>query len=157
MRNYNQQYVDKLSKQVKEAGNARNGQAIYLANPSCSSCHTINGKGGNIGPNLSAIGKGLSEREIISEVLWPNQNVKEGYNRVAVETKAGDLIQGIKIFENAEEIQIQTTESKKPKIVSKKDVTGKTETGSLMPSGLMDNYSEEELRDLLRYLSELGN
>lgn len=156
-RSYDQQYLDKLSKQVKEAGNATTGQAIYLANPSCSSCHTINGKGGNIGPNLSAIGKGLSAREIISEVLWPNQNVKEGYNRVAVETKTGELIQGIKIFENAEEIQIQTTESKKPKVVSKKDVTSKTETGSLMPSGLMDKYSEEELRDLLRYLSELGN
>jgi putative heme-binding domain-containing protein len=156
-RTYDQHYVDKLSRQVKEAGDARKGQAIYAANPSCASCHTINGKGGNVGPNLSAIGKGLSVREIISEVLWPNQNVKEGYNRVAVETKTGELIQGIKIFENAEEIQIETTDSKKPKVVSKKGIVNKTETGSLMPSGLMDNYSEDELRDLLRYLSELGN
>jgi putative heme-binding domain-containing protein len=156
-RNYDSQYVDHLSKQVKEAGNAKKGQAIYLANPSCSSCHIINGKGGTIGPNLSAIGKGLSTREIIAEVLWPNQNVKEGYNRVAVETKTGELIQGIKIFENAEEIQITTTESKKPRVINKKDVGSKTETGSLMPSGLTDNYTEEELRDLLRYLSELGN
>ncbi|KAA6439744.1 c-type cytochrome [Dyadobacter flavalbus] len=156
-RNYDQQYVDKLSKQVKEAGDAGKGKAIYMANPSCASCHTINGKGGNIGPNLSAIGKGLSTREIISEVLWPNQNVKEGYNRVAVETKTGELIQGIKIFENAEEIQIETTESRKPKVLSKKIIVSKTETGSLMPSGLVDNYSEEELRDLLRYLSDLGN
>jgi putative heme-binding domain-containing protein len=128
-----------------------------LANNTCTSCHMVNGKGGNIGPNLSAIGKGLSVREIIAEVLWPNQNVKEGYNRVAVETKSGALIQGIKIFENAEEIQIETTESKKPKVVSKKIIASKTETGSLMPSGLMDNYSEEELRDLIKYLSELGN
>jgi putative heme-binding domain-containing protein len=156
-RAYDQQYVDKLSKQVQVSGNAVKGESIYLANNTCTSCHMVNGKGGNIGPNLSAIGKGLSVREIIAEVLWPNQNVKEGYNRVAVETKSGALIQGIKIFENAEEIQIETTESKKPKVVSKKIIASKTETGSLMPSGLMDNYSEEELRDLIKYLSELGN
>ena len=157
VRNYSQQYVEKLSGQIKEHGNAKKGEALYLANPSCSACHTINGKGGNIGPDLSAIGKGLSAREIIAEVLWPNQNIKEGYNRVAVETKTGELIQGIKIFENGDEIQVETTESKKPRLISKSTIVSKTESGSLMPSGLTDSYSEEELRDLLKYLSGLGN
>jgi putative heme-binding domain-containing protein len=157
VRNYNQQYVEMLSRQIKERGNVKNGQALYLANPSCSSCHTINGKGGNIGPNLSAIGKGLSTREIISEVLWPNQNIKEGYNRVAVETKTGELIPGIKIFENSDEIHVETTESKKPRVISKRLIASKTDSGSLMPSGLTDNYSEDELRDLLQYLSDRRN
>ena len=104
-------------------------------------------------PNLSAIGKGLSTREIIAEVLWPNENIKESYNRVAIETKTGELIQGIKIFENSGEIHVETTESKRPRLISKKLIVSKTESGSLMPSGLTDSYSKEELRDLITYLS----
>ena len=110
---YSPEYVEKLNRAITEKGDGKRGAAIYRANPSCASCHTIQGKGGNIGPDLSAVGKGLSPREIITEVLWPNQNVKEGYNRIVAETKKGEIIQGIKLFENAEVIRISTTDSKK--------------------------------------------
>jgi putative heme-binding domain-containing protein len=156
-RQYSPNYVEKLAKAVKEQGNARRGELIYLANPSCSACHALNGKGGTIGPNLSAIGRGLSSREILTEVLWPNQNIKEGYNRVQVETKKGEIIQGIKVFETADVVHIKTTASPKVRIVDKKELASQTESGSLMPTGLMDAYSEEDVRDLIRYLSELGS
>jgi putative heme-binding domain-containing protein len=156
-RTYNSAYVEKLAAAVKEQGDAQRGALIYQANPSCSACHTVNGKGGTIGPNLSAVGRGLSPRELIAEVLWPNQNIKEGYNRVSVETKKGEIIQGIKVFENSEVIHIVTTASSKKLILMKKELASQTESGSLMPTGLMDTYSEEEVRDLIRFLSELGN
>lgn len=156
-RKYSPDYVEKLAKAVKEQGDAKRGELIYQANPSCSACHAVNGKGGTIGPNLSAIGRGLSSREIITEVLWPNQNIKEGYNRVQVETKKGEIIQGIKVFETADVIHIKTTASAKNRIIDKKELAGQTESGSLMPTGLMDTYSEDDVRDLIRYLSELGN
>ncbi|WP_460669790.1 PVC-type heme-binding CxxCH protein [Larkinella ripae] len=156
-RQYNPEYVEKLARAVKEQGNAKRGALIYQANPSCSACHALNGKGGTIGPNLSAIGRGLSSREIITEVLWPNQNIKEGYNRVQVETKKGEIIQGIKVFETAEVIHIKTTGSSKNRILTKKELASQTESGSLMPTGLMDAYSEDDVRDLIRYLSELGS
>ncbi|CAG5012933.1 hypothetical protein DYBT9275_05286 [Dyadobacter sp. CECT 9275] len=156
-RAYSPDYVEKLNAAITERGDAKKGAALYYANPSCASCHTIQGKGGNIGPDLSAIGKGLSPREIITELLWPNQNVKEGYNRIMVETKKGGLIQGIKLFENADMISVSTTDSKKPVIIDKKEIAVKTESGSIMPGGLADGYSEEEVRDLIKFLSGLGN
>ncbi|WP_185731397.1 PVC-type heme-binding CxxCH protein [Larkinella rosea] len=156
-RKYSPDYVEKLAKAVKEQGDAKRGELIYQANPSCSACHTLNGKGGTIGPNLSAIGRGLSSREIITEVLWPNQNIKEGYNQVRVETKKGEIIQGIKVFETADVIHIKTTAATKNRVIDKKELTSQTENGSLMPTGLMDTYSEEDVRDLIRYLSELGS
>ncbi|WP_138989874.1 PVC-type heme-binding CxxCH protein [Larkinella sp. C7] len=156
-RKYSSEYVEKLAKAVHEQGDAKRGELIYQANPSCSACHSLNGKGGTIGPNLSAIGRGLSSREIITEVLWPNQNIKEGYNQVQVETKKGEIIQGIKVFETAEVIHIKTTGSTKNRVINKKELASQTESGSLMPTGLMDAYSEEDVRDLIRYLSELGS
>lgn len=154
---YSPDYVEKLNATIIEKGDAKKGAALYYANPSCSSCHTVQGKGGNIGPDLSAIGKGLSPREIITEVLWPNQNVKEGYNRIVIETRKGEIIQGIKLFENADIISISTTEAKKPFVINKKEISQKTESGSIMPGGLTDNYSDEEVRDLIKFLSGLGN
>ncbi|GAB3928638.1 PVC-type heme-binding CxxCH protein [Larkinella terrae] len=156
-RKYSPDYVEKLAKAVKEQGNAKRGELIYQTNPSCSACHALNGNGGTIGPNLSAIGRGLSSREIITEVLWPNQNIKEGYNRVQVETKKGEIIQGIKVFETADVIHIKTTGLTKNRVIDKKELASQTESGSLMPTGLMDTYSEEDVRDLIRYLSELGS
>ncbi|RAK03182.1 putative membrane-bound dehydrogenase-like protein [Larkinella arboricola] len=156
-RQYSPEYVEKLAKAVQERGDAKRGELIYRANPSCAACHALNGQGGTIGPNLSAVGRGLSSRELITEVLWPNQNIKEGYNRVQVETKKGELIQGIKVFETPEVVHIKTTDSPKTRIIPKKEMAKQTETGSLMPTGLLDAYSEDDVRDLIRYLSELGN
>lgn len=156
-RQYSPEYVEKLAKAIQERGDAKRGELIYRANPSCAACHALNGQGGTIGPNLSAVGRGLSSRELITEVLWPNQNIKEGYNRVQVETKKGEIIQGIKVFENAEAVHIKTTDSPKNRIINKKELAKQTETGSLMPTGLMDAYSEEDVRDLIRFLSELGS
>ncbi|MFD1144263.1 PVC-type heme-binding CxxCH protein [Larkinella insperata] len=156
-RPYSPEYVEKLAKNVKEQGDARRGELIYRANPSCSACHALNGKGGTIGPNLSAVGRGLSSRELITEVLWPNQNIKEGYNRVQVETKKGEIIHGIKVFETAEVLHIKTTEAQKTRILNKRELANQTESGSLMPTGLMDAYPEEDVRDLIRFLSELGS
>src|SRR5690606_1854968 len=79
---YENDYVVKLAKEFSEHRNAGLGDQVYQEISTCASCHSMNGKGGNIGPDLSALGRGLSPAEIIVEVLWPAQNIKEGYNRV---------------------------------------------------------------------------
>jgi len=45
----------------------------------CSACHAIGGKGGNIGPDLGALGTAQPVDFIIGAVLDPNREVKEGY------------------------------------------------------------------------------
>lgn len=157
LRSYSPAYVEKLAEAVKAKGSAATGRKVYEANATCVACHAINGQGGNIGPDLSAVGKGLSIQEIITEVLWPQQNIKEGYNQVVAETRSGEIIQGIKVFEIPETLYLKTAATGKTVALSRKDLKSVTETGSLMPEELLVNQSEEELRDLVRFLSELGN
>ncbi len=152
---YDSDYISQLIKSVKERGDASRGEQLYLRLSSCASCHTINGKGGHIGPNLSALGRGLSPEEIAIEVLWPSQNIKEGYSRVTAETATGEIIQGIKLAEDADNIQIKTATSGNVS-VSKKSLKHFEEEGSLMPAGLLDGVGKEELADLIKYLSMLG-
>jgi putative heme-binding domain-containing protein len=156
-REYTPDYLNQLAKAVTEQGNPMRGQLIYQSMPTCGACHAINGKGGNIGPNLSAIGRGLSPREIAIEVLWPNQNIKEGYEMVSVETKKGEVIQGNKVFETSEDIYLKTPGANDARKISKGDIVNQKGGSSLMPPGLVNTLSEEEVRDLIRYLSELGN
>ncbi len=153
--NYDRAYTAKIVKAVKEKGDAARGEQVYLANPVCASCHHINGKGGNIGPNLSALGRGLSPEEILIEVLWPAQNIKEGYNFISVETRNNEIFQGNKVWEDKETI-VLTNAAGKTERISVNNIKQITEKGSLMPSGLLDGISEEELRDLIAYLSSLG-
>lgn len=152
---YDSDYINRLMKLVKENGDAARGGQVYLRHPSCGACHTINGKGGNIGPNLSALGRGLSPEEIAIEVLWPSQNIKEGYSRVTAETTGGAIIQGIRLAEDADNIHIKTATGGNVS-VSKKSLKHLEEAGSLMPGGLLDGTEREELADLIKYLSMLG-
>ena len=152
---YDSDYISQLIKLVRERGDAARGEQSYLRLPSCASCHTINGKGGHIGPNLSALGRGLSPEEIAIEVLWPAQNIKEGYNRLTAETASGEIIQGIKLSEDADKIQIKTATSGNVSL-SKKSLKHFEEEGSLMPGGLLDGTTKEELADIIKYLSMLG-
>lgn len=153
--NYDRAYTEKIVKAVKEKGDPARGEQVYLANPACASCHNINGKGGNIGPNLSALGRGLSPEEILIEVLWPGQNIKEGYHFIQVETRNNEIFQGNKIWEDKETIVV-TNAGGRTEWIPVINVKQVTEKGSMMPSGLLDGISEEDLRDLIAYLSSLG-
>ncbi len=149
---YNEEYTGKLAAKAK-AANALEGEKIYNK-LTCATCHKIKDKGGNIGPNLSAIGSGLSMPDIITEVLWPNKNIKEGFNSVGLELKNGESMQGIKVLENTESISIKSSASATPVSVKKKDIANIITIGSSMPEGLVNSITEDELASLIKYLSE---
>lgn len=152
---YDQSFTEKIVRAVKEKGDPAKGEQVYLANPACASCHNINNKGGNIGPNLSALGRGLSPEEILIEVLWPTQNIKEGYNYVTIENNNNEFIQGNKVWEDKELVVVVKAGGLVDRI-PKTSIKKMEVKGSLMPSGLLDGISEEDLADLISYLSRLG-
>lgn len=152
--NYDEKFVAELAVKVKAGGVAANGEKVYNS-LTCGVCHAINGKGGNIGPNLSAIGSGLSVDDIITEVIWPNKNIKEGYGSVRLDLKNGESVQGIKVLETATTISVKATPSSAPVPYNKNDLTTITPIGSAMPAGLVSSLSEDELRDVIKYLTGL--
>ncbi|MBC7904648.1 MAG: DUF1080 domain-containing protein [Gemmatimonadaceae bacterium] len=154
---YNEKYITKLVSLVKSSGNASEGEKVYRNKLTCNACHILNDKGGNIGPNLAAIGSGLSVSDIITEVLWPNKNIKEGYYSVRLDLKNGEAKQGIKVMENAAYISIKTTPSTAPVAFNKTEVLKITPVGSAMAEGLASSISEAELANVIKYLQEQRN
>lgn len=154
---YSEPYIAKLESLVKTSGNAAEGEKVYRNKLTCNACHNLNDKGGNIGPNLAAIGSGLSVSDIITEVLWPNKNIKEGYYSVRLDLKNGEATQGIKVMENTASISIKTTPSSAPVAFNKTEVLKITPVGSAMPEGLASSISEAELANVIKYLQEQRN
>ncbi len=156
VREYNPQYLWGLEIGAAHTGDPINGKKVY-DQLNCNTCHTINGKGGNIGPDLSAVGSGLSLKDIITEVLWPNINIKEGYLTSLITLKNGETIQGIKVLETPTSVSVKSIPSATPQVIDKSTIAHITEIGSVMPESLTNHISHGDLVDMLRYLSELRN
>lgn len=154
------EYSPELVKQV--AGGAANGDAtrgrkVYEAKlANCSACHRIAGQGGDIGPELSNIGKQLSPEQIAESVLWPNRVVKEGYMAVRVVTDDGLQFAGYKLKETPTDFHLREASTGKVLRFARGSIEDVASAGSVMPSGLAASMTRQELYDLVRYLSELG-
>lgn len=152
-RNYDERYISRLKQNIVKNGSAQKGKEIYNT-LTCATCHKIGGNGGTIGPDLSAVGSGLTLGDMITEVLWPARNIKEGYNMVMVSMKNGEHVQGVKAYETDQAITLKEASGEQARI-DKNAIAGITELGSVMPDGLTNHLSEEELVHLIQYLSEL--
>src|SRR5439155_22671874 len=52
-------------------GNTASGEALFFGKAACGSCHEVNGRGGVVGPDLSALGR-LSGAALRQQILDPN-------------------------------------------------------------------------------------
>jgi putative heme-binding domain-containing protein len=148
--------LDAFVSLVRDKADASRGAAIYAReNLKCVTCHMIGNQGGRVGPNLTAIGASSPLDYVIDSLLYPAKNVKEGYNTVVVQTADGQVLTGIQVTRSDAELVLRDATGKEMKIPTA-DIDEESAGTSLMPAGLIDGLSREELADLVRYLSELG-
>jgi len=141
---------------VQKLGDPARGEAVFRRKDMlCMKCHSIAGAGGQAGPDLISLGASAQIDYIIDSLLLPNKQVKEGYNALLVEMKDGKQYTGIKVRETAKELVLHDAEDKEIVLAVDK-IDNKKEVGSIMPEGLVDPLTRQELIDLTRFLSELG-
>lgn len=151
---YTKEYIANIVKGANTFGNAAEGKKIYEA-AGCIACHIPGAAQSKIGPDLSAIARGLPIDMIVTEVVWPALNVKEGFEAATVTMKDGTVITGFKQTETADAIGIRDMAGI-VKSIPKSD-TAKIQTGgTVMPDGLVATLNEQQLAHLIKYLSELG-
>ncbi len=142
---------------VQTQGNALRGERIFRREDlGCVACHAIQGTGGDLGPNLSALGTAQPIDFIVGAILEPQKEIKEGYASISVSTRDGEEYQGYFVRENREELVFRDVLQKKEVRVRRDRISERRDNGSVMPEGLVDVLTNEEFVDLVRYLSELG-
>ena len=154
---YDAQWVSSLGNEATVAGNAKHGDEIFhRVSLNCIACHSIGGKGGIIGPQLDALGRGVPVELLVEAVMWPQRQIKEGYVATTVIMKDGRTLVGYKQKESDAELTIRDLASNTMTTLQKAQIQTRTDAGSLMPDGLTASLSREELRDLIAYLASLG-
>lgn len=139
---------------VDEKGEAENGRRVYQQ--ACQVCHQVNGQGTHFGPELSAIADKLPKEALYNSILEPNAGVVVGYEGYILTLDDDSRVSGIISSETAEEVVLRlpggfTNSFDKSEIVAQEQMDR-----SLMPA-LQSGMSEQELIDLVEYLTTLTN
>ncbi|MGQ0635433.1 MAG: PVC-type heme-binding CxxCH protein [Planctomycetaceae bacterium] len=126
----------------------------------CFKCHTINGRGGKVGPDLSAIGRALSREKLIDSILEPSREIAPQFVTWALETTDGRVHTGMIVRENADQgtntrTLIGDAEGKTTELRTLDIVSRTPQKTSIMPEKLFERMSLQECRDLLAYLESL--
>jgi putative heme-binding domain-containing protein len=146
-----------LVSDVRTQGDPRRGaEIVRRPELGCMTCHSINGQGGKLGPDMSALGTAQPIDFIIGAILEPQKEIKEGFISISVTTKEGEEYQGYEVRETAEELVLRDVLQNREVRLRRDSIKERKLSGSVMPEGLTDTLSRTEFRDMIRYLSELG-
>jgi putative heme-binding domain-containing protein len=146
--------VEMLSKR-----NFEQGKNMYEATL-CSSCHTMRGEGGAVGPDLTKVGSRFSAKDILIHTLDPNKEVSDQYAATVFTMKDGSSIVGRLINEEDGKYFVSQNPFMPQSLreVPKADVVStKLSKVSLMLPGLLGRLNDEEIKDIVAYLVAGGN
>ena len=153
---YDEGVIRNLVAAAKKGSASRGREVFHSSKASCSACHKAD-RGGQsvIGPDLSAVGSGLLPDRVVTEVLWPRRQVKEGYALSRIITRDGDVQQGyVQASRDEELLLLRDFASNSLHEIPRGSIMKQEEVGSLMPptAGELD---QQELVDLFAYLFSL--
>jgi putative membrane-bound dehydrogenase-like protein len=145
-------HIDELLKELKD-GDVRRGQAIFNGQKAaCFSCHTVGYLGGKVGPDLTSIGQARTERDLLESVIYPSVSFVRSYEPYIVMTKSDETYSGVLKKDAADEVVLATGPDAQVRI-ARADITEmRPGTVSVMPAGLEQQMSKQELADLLAFL-----
>jgi putative heme-binding domain-containing protein len=136
-----------------QGGDVGRGQGVFnSAKAACYSCHAIGYMGGKVGPDLTRIGQVRSERDLLEAIVFPSASFPRGYEPVTIRTRSGEVHGGVLRSDLAEEVVLATGDGAERRIPRRDVVDMQPGTVSLMPQGLDEQLTRQELADLLAFL-----
>jgi putative heme-binding domain-containing protein len=153
---------DDLASAVAQTHNGRsfaNGKQMFQV-AVCVSCHKLNGVGAEIGPDLAKLDAKLKPEEIWHDIVEPSFKINEKYQSWTITTKAGKSVTGLIVEETPEAVKVLENPLAKapPVVIKKSDIDEKQKSPtSIMPKGLLDKLTREEILDLVAYVVSRGD
>jgi len=121
----------------------------------CSSCHQVNNNGIDFGPNLSEIGAKYAKEGLYEAILHPDAGIAFGYEGYVFKTKDGNQVVGYVTSESKDDISVKMIGGTVSKIKKADLVSKQAYPHSLMPEGLVAGMKQQQVVDLIEYLSTL--
>lgn len=145
-------HVDELLASLKN-GDIRRGQMVFNGTKAaCSSCHSIGYAGGHVGPDLTTIGTVRTERDLLEAIVYPSASFVRSFEPMIVTTKDGEDYSGVLKKDAPDEIVLASGPNAEMKIARSDIAEMRPGTISVMPQGLDEQLTKQELADLVAFL-----
>ncbi|MCH7705974.1 MAG: c-type cytochrome [Chloroflexi bacterium] len=130
------------------------GESLFFDSdfPACSQCHTFDGQGGEVGPELTEEAGVRTLQYIIESILLPSEKIASGYEPVLVLTKDGERINGVLRNEDDTSITLVTREGEEITIAKSNIDRRDDDQPSIMPDNFGELLSVDQLHDILAFL-----
>jgi len=116
--------------------------------------------GNEFGPDLTKLEPKQSPADLLKNILEPSAKINDKYFSYLFELENGQVLTGLIVAETPEVVKIveNPLASTEPKVLKKSEISGrKQSSSSLMPKGLLDKLTREEILDLISYIAAAGD
>jgi cytochrome c oxidase cbb3-type subunit 3 len=148
-------------------GNIEHGKKLFYGDANCSLCHTVEGKGGRVGPDLSSVGGSRTREAIIDSVRNPSRRLAWGlteptkefpqeYETISVVTADGKELKGVALNEDNFSVQMMDASEQIYLLEKDKLRSFKKSRESMMPIYKPDLLSDKDLDDIVAFLISVG-
>jgi putative membrane-bound dehydrogenase-like protein len=140
---------------LRGPADARAGERVFFhpQGPRCFLCHRIDGRGGEIGPDLSRVGGALNRERLIDSILEPNKEIAPRYSSWMIVTRDGKVRTGVIVGESADsKITVADAHGNLERINRLEIEERRALPTSIMPADLHTLMTLQEFRDLLSFL-----
>lgn len=144
-------------KATAKGGDVQSGRRLFFhaTAAGCARCHTVNGRGRQVGPDLSMVARSRTRRQLLESILVPSREVAPQFVSWTLVTTDGRVLNGVIVYENRDKLTIEDAEGKQVSLANT-DVELRTpQQKSLMPEKLIERMTLGEVRDLLAFLETL--
>lgn len=131
-------------------GDSEKGKILYQEK--CVLCH---GGQSSLGPSLSGVAKRFSREDLSKAIFEPSRDISERYRAIRVLTIDDEIYSGMIVYNAADGTTLQTATGAIVRINQDNIQDKGYSTESLMPSGLLDDKSPQDVANLFAYLDGL--
>ncbi len=149
--------VEKKVPEIADLGslkaNIAGGKGVFTN--TCSVCHQVNNEGLDFGPKLTEIGAKYPREGLLEAIVHPSKGISFGYEGWEIKLKDGSNLTGIITSKTETDIDIKFPGGAKQHIKTRDVKSMKELKESMMPEGLHESMSKQDLVNLLGYLESL--
>ena len=138
------------------SGDAKHGREIFFGKGECSSCHSVAGEGGFLGPDLTDYAARASAEVVRNEIVRAPRVPAHGYRSAVVTMTNGERLEGLIRNEDNFSMQLQTADGNFH-LLKKTEVQSCEHRDGLMPTNYRERLSDTELNDLVSFLMKAPN
>lgn len=145
-----EQLVKQVAKsaELRKAASAQRG-ALVIEKVRCLDCHKFGPKGQGVGPDLTTLNSRFGPAEILESIVEPSKVISDQYKSYTVATSDGKIYNGMPVVNDADNLVLLLSDGSKATI-PKKEVEGHKESKtSVMPEGLLNTLTLQEIADLV--------